>query len=429
MQKTLENWLANHNFSQMQASLLVHMGLILFVIILAFIAYAITRRVLLTILAKVVKRTKAKWDDILLEQRFFRIVSHFAPAIVLHHFAPFALYGFPEIVERVNLLLIVYMLLVGILALNALLNAALAVYNSYEVSKRIPLKGFIQVAKIILASLGVILTLSLLMGESPLVLLSGLGALTAVLLLIFKDPILGFVAGIQLSANDMVAVGDWIEMPKYGADGDVIDVALTTVKVRNWDKTITTIPTYSLISDSFKNWRGMKESGGRRIARAVHLDMTSVRFCTEEMIERFSRIQFLEDYIARKKEELKEYNEKQGIDDSVLVNGRRMTNLGTFRAYVINYLRNHPMIHQEMTFLVRHLEPSEKGLPIQIYVFSKDQIWANYESIQADILDHILAVIPFFDLRVFQAPSGHDVREAGRMIQAAFPGATGASAS
>jgi miniconductance mechanosensitive channel len=264
--------------------------------------------------------------------------------------------------------------------------------------------------KIVVGFTAAIIVLSILIGESPTVLLGGLGAMTAVLLLIFKDSILGFVAGIQLSTNNMVVIGDWIDMPKYGADGDVIDITLTTVKVQNWDKTITTIPTYALISDSFKNWRGMSESGGRRIKRSVYIDMTSVKFCTAETIERFRKIQYLSEYIENKTRELDEYNTARGVDNAVLVNGRRMTNLGTFRAYISAYLRNHPKIHQNMTFLVRHLEPTPQGLPIQIYVFSNDQVWANYEAIQADIFDHILAVIPEFDLRVFQYPAGADLR-------------------
>jgi len=229
-----------------------------------------------------------------------------------------------------------------------------------------------------------------------------------VLMLIFKDPILGLAAGIQLSANKMVRVGDWIEMPKYGADGDVIDISLTTVKVQNWDKTIITIPTFALVSEGVKNWRGMSESGGRRIKRPIFIDMTSVKFCTQEMIERFSKIQYLSNYVLDKKKELSDFNEQRNIDNTVLVNGRRMTNLGTFRAYLVSYLRDHPKINKNLTFLVRQLDPGPTGLPIEIYVFSSDQVWANYESIQADIFDHILAVIPEFDLRVYQNPTGSD---------------------
>jgi miniconductance mechanosensitive channel len=208
----------------------------------------------------------------------------------------------------------------------------------------------------------------------------------------------------------MVARGDWIEMPKYGADGDVLDVTLTTVKVQNWDKTITTIPTYSLISESFKNWRGMQDSGGRRIKRSVHIDISTVKFLDEQMIERFGKIQYITDHIEHKKQELAEYNELNQVDLSHLANGRRMTNVGTFRAYVEAYLKNHPQISQEMTFLVRQLAPTPKGLPIEIYVFCKDKVWANYEAIQGDIFDHILAIIPIFDLQAFQEPAGKDFR-------------------
>jgi miniconductance mechanosensitive channel len=235
--------------------------------------------------------------------------------------------------------------------------------------------------------------------------------MTAVLLLIFKDAILGLVAGIQLTANKMIAVGDWIEMPKYGADGDVLDLTLTTVKVQNWDKTITTIPTYALISDAFKNWRGMQESGGRRIKRSIAIDMNSIKFCDEEMLERFRKIQYISEHIERKRKELQEHNRLLKVDDSSLANGRRLTNVGTFRAYIQAYLKNHPAIHQNMTFLVRQLAPSDHGLPIEIYVFSSDTAWVTYEAIQADIFDHLLAVLPEFDLRVFQSPAGHDFQQ------------------
>jgi miniconductance mechanosensitive channel len=230
-------------------------------------------------------------------------------------------------------------------------------------------------------------------------------------MLVFKDTILGFVAGIQLAANDMVRPGDWIEMPKYGADGDVIEVALTTVKVRNFDNTITTLPTYALISDSFKNWRGMSEKGGRRIKRPIHIDVTSVRFCTPEMIERFAKIEKLRPYIDSKQAEVDAYNQDNDIDASVLVNGRRMTNLGTFRAYVLSYLRDHPKLHNNMTLMVRQLPPTATGLPLEIYVFTNDVRWVNYEDIQSDIFDHIFATVREFDLRVFQSPTGADVGE------------------
>jgi miniconductance mechanosensitive channel len=280
-----------------------------------------------------------------------------------------------------------------------------------EVSKEIPIKSFIQILKVVIYFVAIIFIISAILNKTPLYFFSGLGALTAVLLLIFKDAILGFVAGIQLAANKMVSHGDWIEMPKYGADGDVLEVALTTVKVQNWDKTVTTIPTYALISESFKNWRGMQLSGGRRIKRSVYIDINTIKFCTEEMIERFSKIRYIAEYMEKKKKELAEYNAAHQLDDSVPTNKRQLTNVGTFRAYVVSYLRNHPMINQEMTFLVRQLALAEHGLPIEIYVFCKDKVWAHYEAIQSDIFDHILSIVPEFDLKVFQNPAGSDFKE------------------
>jgi len=302
------------------------------------------------------------------------------------------------------------MIIIMMLVLDSLLNTVEDIYQTFRASKEIPIKGFIQVLKLVLYFVAAIFVISILLNKTPVYLLSGIGALAAVMLLVFKDSILGFVAGIQLAANRMVSVGDWIEMPKYGADGDVLEVALTTVKVQNWDKTITTIPTYALISESFKNWRGMSESGGRRIKRSVNIDMSSIRFCDGEMLERFGKIQYISEYIETKKHELEEFNQATKVDNASLVNGRRMTNIGTFRAYVKAYLQNHPMINKDMTFLIRQLPPTEYGLPIEIYVFSKDKVWANYEAIQADIFDHILAVVPEFDLHVYQNPTGADFR-------------------
>ena len=255
-----------------------------------------------------------------------------------------------------------------------------------------------------------IVAIAALFDRSPWALLGGLGALTAVLMLVFKDSILGLVASIQISTQDLVRHGDWIEVPKFGADGDVIDISLNTVRVQNWDKTITTIPTYALISESFKNWRGMSDSGGRRIKRAVRIDMNSIRFLSEEDFSKLTEVQSLAPYLQGKREELLRWNQEKGTDDASLVNGRRLTNIGTFRAYLDCWLRQQPATHKDMTFLVRHLAPDEFGLPVQIYLFSSEQRWAQYEAILADIFDHILAVLPEFDLRVYQRPTGADFR-------------------
>lgn len=378
--------------------------------VLAYIANLIAKRLILRLLKYLVARTETRWDDTLVSRNVLGRLSHLAPALVISWVTPLVFTSHPRLLAATDKLVSIYMLVVGVLVFSALLDVANDIYSQFETSKQIPIKGFIQVAKVVVVCVCIIVVIALVLDKSPLYLLSGLGALTAVLLIVFKDPILGFVAGIQLSANRMVAIGDWIEMPSHGADGDVIEVALTTVKVRNWDKTITTVPTYDLISHSFKNWRGMKESGGRRIARAINLDMNSIRLCDEAMLERLARVQLLKEYIDRKREELAEHNRTHNVNDSSLVNGRRMTNVGTFRAYVVAYLRSHPRINQQMTFLVRQLAPGEHGLPIQIYVFTDTTVWAEYEAIQSDIFDHLLAVLPEFELQVFQDPTGVDFR-------------------
>lgn len=380
------------------------------VLLLSVIVDFIAKRYILKSLTYVITRSKTKWDDAVLRQGAPNRLAHLAPATVIFVLTPFALEGMETAVTFIRGATQIYMIIILMLVLDALLNTLEEIYRGFRASKEIPIKGFIQITKIALYFLSAIFIISILLNKTPLFLLSGIGALTAVLMLIFKDAILGFVAGIQLAANRMVSNGDWIEMPKYGADGDVLEVTLTTVKVQNWDKTVTTIPTYALISESFKNWRGMQESGGRRIKRAVNIDMSSIRFCNEEMLKRFGKIQYISEYIETKRVELEEFNKTIKADNASLANGRRMTNVGTFRAYVKAYLLNHPMISKEMTFLVRQLKPTEYGLPIEIYVFSTDKVWANYEAIQADIFDHILAVVPEFDLRVYQNPSGSDLR-------------------
>ena len=406
----LKQWLVRGGIESDGASLVAALIFFLALIVVSATAYTLTKRVILRLVLAAARRTRTAWDDALFEAKVFSRLSHLVPAIVIHAAAPLVFLDFPRARSAVTTATFVYLALVGMTVLDALLNGLLEIYNSYEVSQRVQIKTFVQVVKIIVYSLGGIAVVAILVGKSPLVLLSGLGAFTAILLLIFKDALLGFVAGIQLSANDMVRRGDWIEMPGQNADGDVIDVNLTTVKVQNWDKTITTIPTYALVAESFKNWRGMSESGGRRIKRSVNIDMSSIKFCDAEMLTRFRRIQFIAEYVDSTLEEVSRHNERENADISLLINGRHLTNIGTFRAYLEAYLRNHPEIHDDMTFLVRQLQSSDRGLPIEVYVFSKDQVWARYEAIQADIFDHILAVIPLFDLRMFQAPTGADLR-------------------
>lgn len=306
-----------------------------------------------------------------------------------------------------------------LMSLFALLNFLEDMLRPTIQKRNLPLRGIFQSIKLLAALVTIIFGISLLIGKSPVILFSGLGAMTAVLLLVFKDTIMGFVAGIQLSANDMLAEGDWLEMPKFGADGAVIDISLTTVKVRNWDNTITTIPAYSLIADSFKNWRGMSESGGRRIKRAVYIDATSVKFLQPEDLERLRHAALISDYIEKKSTEIEQDNQQAGVDLSSPMNGRRLTNLGTFRAYLAMYLRKNKYIHPTMTQIVRQLAPEPNGIPLEVYAFSNDTGWVNYEAIQSDIFDHIFAVIPEFGLRVYQAPSGYDMQQIGGRIAAA----------
>ncbi|MHA7837005.1 MAG: mechanosensitive ion channel family protein [bacterium] len=355
-------------------------------------------------------RTTTHWDDELVRAGVFRRLAQIPPAFVVYYgIALFA--DIPEaFVDGVRRLSVAWMVLFGALAFMRFLRAAEAIYDSHEVYRERPIKGYLQVVSILVTLLAALLILAVLMNRSPWIFVSGIGAMTAVLLLVFRDTILSLVASIQIASNDMIRVGDWIEMPEVGADGDVIEVALHTVKVQNWDKTITTIPTHRLISDSFRNWRGMSLSGGRRIKRAVSIDLRSVRFLTDAEIERFEAWSLLREYIRGKRRELTEANTAPGLDPSIRADLRRLTNLGTFRAWIAATLRTHPRIHQTgYTMIVRQLDPSPKGVPIEIYCFARETAWALYEDIQADLFDRVLAMVPEFGLRVFQEPSGADL--------------------
>ena len=411
MIEKLINWysgiLNGTGLSESMVAVIENASIVIITIGMALLADFLVKRIIISSIVQLTKKTKNDWDDIFVKRRVFNRLAHLAPAIIIYYSLQF-LFEAPNLVSFLGNLTQTYMVIVVLLVIDALLNALLEIYRKLPISKGREIKGFFQIMKIIFYAIGIILIISIFSGSTPKVLFGGLGAMAAVLILVFKDTILGFVASIQLSANNMVNLGDWISMPKYNADGDVIDIGLNTVKVQNWDKTIATIPTYALVSESFNNWKGMEESGGRRIKRAINIDMSSVGFLTPTQIEKFRKFYLLNDYITKKEKEISEYNKSLNLDDSIVTNGRRMTNLGTFRAYLENYLHKHPKIKQDMTFLVRHLQPTEKGLPLEIYVFSKDQAWANYEGIISDIFEHILAVIPEFDLRIFQNPSGSD---------------------
>ena len=389
---------------------LVRGGLILLVLLFSWVAHRVSQGPIKRSIEKFANYTIQQWDDILVEKHIVKRILYFIPLILLYVLSSPILTG-TSLLPLSQTLISFLFLIAGMMFLDAMLNVLLAIYGKSAIAKEISITPFVQVLKLVLYFVTVILMLSLLLQKTHLYFLSGLGALTAVLMFVFKDVLMGFVAGIQLIANKMVAPKDWIEMPKYGADGDVLEITLTTVKVQNFDNTITTIPTYALINESFKNWRNMNLSGGRRIKRYVNIDLGSIKFCSSEMLERLKRIQLINQYIQNRQEEILVYNKKHQVDESTLVNGRRLTNIGIFRSYVEAYLRQHPVINKDMTFLIRQLSPSENGLPIEIYVFCKDTNWTAYEAIQADIFDHILAVVPEFDLRVFQEPSGSDFQK------------------
>lgn len=386
---------------------------LLLIIGVSLLATLICRHIILRTVSKLVKKTKASWDDIIFDHKVMVHLSRMVSPILIYIFIPIA---FPEhidsgLLDLMRRICLIYVVAVFLRFISVFLVAVYQVYNEKEQFKDKPLKGLLQTAQVTIFFIGAIIIVSILINQSPMVLLTGLGASAAILMLVFKDSIMGFVSGVQLSANNMLKVGDWISMPKYNADGTVIEVSLNTVKIRNWDNTITTIPPYLLVSDSFQNWEGMRASGGRRVKRSINIDMTSVSFCTQEMLDKYRKIHLLKDYVEQTEEVVAAHNKERNIDNSVLVNGRRQTNLGVFRAYLTAYLNSLPTVNHELTCMVRQLQPLETGIPLELYFFSANKDWVPYEGIQADVFDHVLAVIPEFGLRVFQNPSGADFRQ------------------
>ncbi len=408
MQAFLEQLLTNFSLSTPAAQVIILALSFLAIALLAYLVSRLTIHLMIPFFTRAAALSKSDWDDLLVHNRFFDHLSILIPVVVVYATVDVLLEGHPFFAEVLRRLCMTILVFLAVRMIDAILTTVDQIYKRSALAARKPIGGYLSVVRIIIYILAGIFIVSTLTNKSPWGIFSVLGGLTAVVLLIFKDTILGFVASLQLVSHDMVRVGDWIEMPQFEADGDVIDVSIHTVKVQNWDKTITTIPTYALVANSFKNWRGMSESGGRRIKRSLCLDMNTVKFCSAEMLEKFKKIGLLKEYLQQKQEEIDLYNREHKLDCNAVPNGRRQTNLGVFRAYIKSYLANHPKINKNMTFLVRHLPPTSKGLPMEIYVFSSDQVWANYEDIQADIFDHILAVVPEFGLRVFQEPSGLD---------------------
>ncbi len=390
-------------------SIWLNIGVILSI---AFIIQLLVRYVAFPIMGMATQRSKAWWDDIFHDAGVLHRVGWLVPLIFVH----FTITLVPKLDDRIDDLIKRVTLALMVIAVVSTISATTKAFNSIyvkalpEVSRRRPIKGFLQVVTLISYIIGALLFIAFLLDKSPWLLMSGLGAMTAVLLLVFRDTILSFVAGVQLTVNGLAQVGDWIEMPQFGADGDVIDISLNVVQVQNWDKTITAIPAHRFLEHSFKNWRGMSESGGRRIARSIDLDVNSIRFVDDELRTHLSSLQLLQPYLTQRTEEIEKWNKEHNIDTSVPGNGRRMTNVGCFRAYVIAFLKNHGEIRKDMTLLVRQQAPGPTGLPLQVYVFTNTTVWGEYERIQGDIFDHLYAILPYFQLRSFQHPSGNDVR-------------------
>jgi miniconductance mechanosensitive channel len=380
-------------------------------LVVSWVAYAITRRLILRAIKRIAAKTAFTWDDLIIQHHVFDRLAYVAPALVWFYgvrMVPDLPATLSLLVQRVSLAVII---LVVVVSVSQFLTAVNAIYQAqYAEARNRPIKGYIQLVKIFLFVGAGIVIVATIMDQSPLILLSGLGALTAVILLIFRDTILSVVASVQIASNDMIRVGDWVEMPQFNADGDVVDIALHTVKIQNWDKTITTIPTYRFIQDSFRNWRGMQSAGGRRIKRSILLDLGTVRFLRPEEVERLARNEVLHHYLEEKREELAEYNAQPADKEYLKPAIRRLTNAGTYRAYVQHYLKNHPTVHSGMTLLVRQLAPTPQGLPLEVYCFSNDTAWINYEAFQSDVFEHLLAILPEFGLRAFQEPSGTDLR-------------------
>ncbi len=414
----LDKWLRESlGMAERPAQYLKALILFLAMIIIAAIVWWVTKRIVVGTIHRAILRSKATWDDVLVKKRVFDKLAHIGPALFVNISAPYIFGDFPEVIPSVVLTTDLFIVVVVVWSISSVLTSINHIFSEIDKIKDKPWSSYTQLAKIVVYIFGGVVFFALIFGESPLTILAGMGAFAAVLILVFKDPILGFVASIQMSAYNMVRVGDWISMPKYDADGDVIEINLTTVMVQNWDRTITSIPAYAFISDSFKNWRGMTQSGGRRIKRAMLIKMSSIRFCDEAMVERFGKYQLISDYVQVRQSEIDAFNRENSVDKSELINGRHMTNVGVFRQYCLNYLRANKMLNHEMTTMVRQLDMTEKGLPIEIYCFSADKTWVNYEGIIADIFDHLLAAVPWFDLEVFEAPTGKDIQKAADRLQ------------
>ncbi len=406
---TYSNWLYSIGLSADASLFTVELTLFIVSFLLFIAIDKLFIRIVINYLKKFTEKSKTQIDNILFSNKVFDYFLHIIPVYIWLLFVDDIFInsdGIEAFVRGVMNLYINYLLVRGVLSLLKSVNE---IYESKQTGRKRSIKSYIQVFQLLIILIGLLVAISIIIEKDISFLLTGIGAFAAVLMLVFKDSILGFVGGIQISANDMLRPGDWVSVPNAGADGIVIDISLTTVKIQNWDKTISTVPTYSLVSGSFHNWRGMEESGGRRIKRHLNINIQSIKFCTNSEIEEYKKIGLIKDYLNNKEEELKKYNSSVG-NDGEYVNGRHLTNVGIFRIYVEAYLKAQKNINPEMTFLIRQLQATEKGLPLEVYVFSRIQDWAEYENIQADIFDHLFAIIPEFKLQIFQNPSGADFR-------------------
>jgi len=414
LKQQLQQWLNALGFGD--SEYLYFLAVIALILVVSLLIHLILHRIVLRLLGRGQRAGRTVWQRAFSGHNLFARIALALQGVVVFTMAGAFLQAGSQTLALIEVITHLWIILFALLALFSLLDAIEEISRTTGSAIRLPLRGIFQSLKLVATTVALIFAAAFLIGKSPLILFSGLGAMTAVVLLIFKDPILGLVAGIQLSANNMLSVGDWLEMPQYGADGDVIDISLTTVKVRNWDKTITSVPSYALISDSFKNWRNIEAVGGRRIKRAINIDATSVGFASDEELERLRRARLLSSYIEQKAAEIQRANTAEGVDASSPMNTRRLTNLGIFRAYLTAYLADSENINHELTFMVRQLEAGPNGIPLQVYGFANQTSWVPYENIQSDIFDHIYAIVPEFGLRLHQAPSGHDVRRAAAQL-------------
>ena len=397
-----------------QSQWLVTIIYLAFSVIVALLGLAIARLLLRVVLTPLIARSKNRFDDLLIKSKTLKWMARTVPFFILYIMSPAIFDGQSVAATVLQNVLAAALLISVIFAVFSLLNAVSMLYDRQSYAKQRPIKGYMQIVKVMVSVATVLLVIGIIFDASLWGILGGLGAFSAVVLLIFQGPILALVASLQLTLNNMVRIGDWVEIPGHSADGTVIEMNLQSIRIQNWDKTIVSVPLYDLVSKSFANWRGMEESGGRRIKRALHIDITSVKFCTPDMIEKFKGYALLRDYVFAKELVIAADNTAHKVSPHDALSGRAMTNIGTFRAYASAYLSDHPDINHNMTCMVRQRPPMAQGIPIECYCFSAKQDWVVYESIQSDIFDHLIAIMPIFELRIFQSPTGHDIERLGK---------------